>query len=321
MPEWKPTCFRIFRPGLLTTIQDLGRFGYQRFGISVAGAMDPWALICGNRLVGNPDAAAALEVTVIGPELVFEHRAIVAQTGGDFPVWLDGNQLPNWCATEVPAQSTLRIGERRSGARGYLAVAGGLDVPLVLGSRSTHLRSGLGGLGGVPLRKGDVVNGGPVPCDAPARIGLSIPPELRPPYSADPTLRVLPGPQSDAFLPKAFEALTQGRYLISPDADRMGYRLHGPPLPHHGDEILSDATPLGALQVPASHQPILLMADRQTTGGYPKMAVVISADIPLAAQLVPGDTVGFQAIGLEEARRIVRGVRDRLDAVLPPCRV
>jgi antagonist of KipI len=304
---------------LLTTIQDLGRFGYQRFGISVAGAMDPWALICGNRLVGNSDMAAALEVTVIGPELAFERRAIVAITGGDFPLWLNDNPVPNWRAVEVPAGGRLHIGERRSGARGYLAVAGGLDVPLVLGSRATHLRSGLGGLDGAPLRKGDVLHGGSLPHDAPARLGTSIPSALRPPYSDHPTLRVVPGPQADAFLSEAFRALTMGRYLISPDADRMGYRLHGPSLPHRGDELLSDATPLGALQVPGSHQPILLMADRQTTGGYPKLAVVISADIPLAAQLVPGDTVGFEMIGPEETRRIAREARDRLDAALPPC--
>jgi len=319
MHDLPPTRCRLLEPGLLTTVQDLGRVGYQRFGVPVAGPMDPWALRCANRLVGNPDNAAAIEVTIVGPSLLFERAAIVAWTGGDFPVSLNGAVIPGWQAVEIPAGSTLKIGTRQTGARGYLSIAGGIAVPPILESRSTHLRSGMGGLGGHALRAGDVLAGGEATPEAKGRVGCCIAPALRPGYSHSPTLRVIRGPQVEAFRPDAMDVLSRERYTISREADRMGYRLHGAPLEHRNSpDIVSDATPLGSLQVPASRQPILLMADRQTTGGYPKIAVVISADVPLAAQLVPGDTIGFTVVEVEEAQRVIREQYRELDLMLSP---
>lgn len=319
MSDGERARFAVVRPGLFTTVQDLGRPGYQRFGMPVGGAMDGIALRLANRLVGNADGAAGLEITLLGPELRFERPAVVALTGGEFSASLDGTPLPGWTALRVEAGSTLAVGERRSGARAYLAVSGGIDVPPVLGSRSTHVRSRTGGFEGRALAKGDVLTGG-APSHEPRRlVGRSVATADRPVYSSAPTLRVLLGPQAGAFSPEAVEALTGSRYTVSPRSDRMGYRLAGPPLAHEGRaDIVSDATPQGALQVPANRQPILLMADRQTTGGYPKIAVVISADLPLAAQLVPGDTVGFTLVVVEAARHFLREQHRLLAQALPP---
>ena len=318
-----PAQLQVLRPGLFTTVQDLGRWGFQRFGMPVGGAMDPFALRCANRLVGNADSAAALEVTVRGPELLFERGAVIAVSGGEWDISLDGVSVPGWTTVEVRPGSRVTIGERRSGARAYLAVAGGLNVPPVLGSRATHVRSRTGGLGGRVLTRGDVLNGAQPDSDAGDRIGRSVPTASRPAYSPSPTLRVVLGPQAEAFIPEALDILTQSRYVLSPQSDRMGYRLSGPSLVHAPanvgmPDVISDATPLGALQVPATHQPILLMADRQTTGGYPKLAVAISADIPLAAQLLPGDTIRFAVVGVAEAQQILREQHRLLDSVLPP---
>lgn len=317
MPE--PAQFRVIQSGFLSTVQDLGRYGFQRFGMPVGGAMDILALRLGNRLVGNPDSAAVLEITLQGPELTFETDSIIALTGADLSPTLNGNPVQNWTVLCVTRGSTLSFGERRNGARAYLAVAGGINVPLVLGSRSTHIRSRTGGIRGRALLKGDVLHGHPPSSDAWKSAGRALPSAAHPSYPPDATLRVVSGPQSDCFVPDALGTLVHGPYTISPQSDRMGYRLIGPPLPHaQAPNLISDATPPGAVQVPASHQPILLMADRPTTGGYPKIAVVISADLPLAAQLVPGDCIRFSLIEVSEAQVIVRDQRARLDAVLPP---
>lgn len=317
MGKPEPARFRVVRPGLLTTVQDLGRFGFQRFGMPVSGAMDTMALRLSNRLVGNPDEAAALELTVKGPELLFERDAVIALTGADLSAKIDAATVPLWTALNVTRGSTLSFGERRSGARAYLAVAGGIDVPVVLGSRATHLSSQTGGFAGRALAKGDQVVGGPPRPGAATCIGQTVPTTARPAYNTAPILRVVLGPQAEWFSTEAIEALVGGRYTVSPQSDRMGYRLIGPPLVHVGStEVVSDATPAGALQVPANQQPILLMVDRQTTGGYPKIAVVISADLPLAAQLLPGDTISFSIMEVREAQAIVREHRARLAAAL-----
>ena len=318
MPALEPACIEVIRPGFLTTVQDLGRTGYQRFGMPVGGAMDPIALCLANRLVGNADGAAALEITVKGPEILFVSDAIVALTGGDLSPMLNGKPARLWTAIWMSRGSTLSFGERESGARQYLAIAGGIDVPAVLGSRSTHLRSRTGGFSGRALAQGDIVSSGMPASRAARRIGESVPAKARPRYDRHPTLRVIPGPQDDGFAPEALETLVSSRYTISAESDRMGYRLTGPPLVHAaGADIISDATPLGALQVPQNQQPILLMADRQTTGGYPKIAVVITSDIPLAAQLMPGDTVGFSLTDLTGALNILREQRRWMDAAVP----
>lgn len=313
---------RILKPGLFTTVQDLGRPGYQRFGVSVGGAMDQWAHRLVNRLVGNPDEAATLEITLAGPHLQFEREGVIAIGGADLSPALDGSPLPMWTAVFVTAGAQLVFGPRRSGARAYLAVAGGLDLPLVLGSRATDLRSRLGGLDGRRLAENDALDGGRPATRAEDVIGRVLPADVRPTYRFEPTVRAVAGPQAERFHPEAFEVLQAGRYLVTPQSNRMGYRLTGAPLKHIGSsDMISDATPFGAIQVPGNQQPILLMADRQTTGGYPKIAVVVSADLPLAAQLAPGDALRFSLVDAVVAAAELREHHARLDRCLPPTTV
>jgi antagonist of KipI len=260
--------------------------------------MDPWSHRLANALVGNTAEAATLEITLVGPELEFEDERFVTVGGAQFAIEVDGKgQSPN-TAFIVPAGSRLQVGGRRAGARGYLAVSGGIAVPEVLGSRATHLVSRMGGVGGRALAVGDSLPLGPQG-------------EPRPGQGADAALpasdeaariRVLPGPHADRFSTDALDLLQSSDYTVTNDSDRMGFRLAGPRLTHTGSaDIISDATPLGVLQVPASGQPVLLMADRQTTGGYPNLATVISADIGLAGQLAPGDRIRFEVCTLQSA--------------------
>jgi antagonist of KipI len=289
---------RVLRPGLLTTVQDCGRWGLQARGVPPAGPMDPWAHRLANALVGNGGTAATLEITLMGPELEFEDERFVAVAGAQFAIDVDGQgQTPN-NAFLVPAGARLHVGQRRAGARGYLAVSGGIAVPGVLGSRSTHLVSRMGGMAGRPLAAGDSLPLGERGNPRPGQAGeVALPPSGRPAR-----IRVLPGPHSDRFVPGAMDALQSSAYTVARESDRMGFRLTGPRITHsNGADIISDATPVGVLQVPASGQPVLLMADRQTTGGYPNLATVISADIGLAGQLAPGDTIQFEACTLQEA--------------------
>ncbi len=309
----------IERPGLFTTIQDLGRYGYQRFGVSVSGAMDPWALTVGNRLLGNPDCAAGLEITLQGPELLFEQRLSIAITGADLSPASNGLALPMWTVVTMPAGSRLQFGLRRQGTRAYVAVAGGIEVPLLLGSRSTHVRSGLGGIGGRPLRKSDRLEVGSTHGLTAAREGRALAPSSRPQYRASPTLRVMPGPQVDYFIEEALHVLTTSAYRVTSESDRMGYRLEGGALPHRGSaDIISEAVTVGSIQVPSNRQPILLMADCQPTGGYTKLATMINADRHLAAQVGPGDHLSFVAITAREASILFRSSHAELDRLLPP---
>ena len=288
----------VVRPGLLTTVQDRGRWGLQARGVSPAGPMDPWAHRLANALVGNSAAAATLEITLIGPELEFEDERFVAVAGAHFAIDVDGKgQAPN-TAFLVPGGARLHVGPRRVGARGYLAVSGGIAVPEVLGSRSTHLLSRMGGMAGRALAPGDSLPLGEQGDPRPGQRG-----EVALPPSGQATrIRVLPGPHTDRFPLDAMDALQSSSYTVAKESDRMGFRLTGPHLAHaNGADIISDATPVGAVQVPASGQPVLLMADRQTTGGYPSLATVISADIGLAGQLAPGDCIQFEACTLQVA--------------------
>jgi antagonist of KipI len=288
----------VLKPGMLTTVQDLGRWGHQDSGVPVAGPMDEYSFRLANRLVGNPDTAAGLEVTLMGPEIEFEGAVTFAVTGAVFPLALDGTPVARHQAVTAAAGSRLAFGVRTLGARAYLAVAGGLDVPAVFGSRATHLLSAMGPLGGRPLTAGARLPVGSATIGAPmAGAPLSMP-------AGGARVRVAWGPQDDYFTAEARRILVSARFQITPQSNRQGYRLAGPALAHAlGADILSDATPVGSLQVPASGQPILLMADRQTTGGYPKIATVITADLPVAGQLAPGDWIEFAACDLDEARQ------------------
>lgn len=314
-----PPCIHVLRPGLFTTIQDLGRYGYQRFGVSVSGAMDRWALIVGNRLLGNPDNAAGLELTIQGPELFFEQAVSLAITGADLSPTSNGRSLPMWTVVAMPAGSRLQFGLRRQGARAYITMAGGIDGPLILGSRSTHVSSGVGSLAGRALKKGDHLGVGPEETACAQYVGRSLPVSHRPHYLHSPTVRVVPGPHTDRFTPEALHALTGNPYRVTSESNRMGYRLRGAELLHRASaDIVSDAVTFGTIQVPADRQPILLMADCQTTGGYATLMTMIAADRSLAAQLSPGDTISFLVITPEKASDIFRSSLAELDRLLPP---
>jgi biotin-dependent carboxylase-like uncharacterized protein len=290
----------VIKPGMLTTVQDRGRWGFQSRGVPVAGPMDPLSHRLANLLVGNDADAAALEITLLGPELEFETERVVAVAGAEFELTLDGRPASCGAAFVAAARTRLRFGARRSGARAYLAISGGVDTTPVLGSRSTHVISALGGFEGRALRAGDRL---PLGRNEPGRRTARAPadPLIEVPHGSA-RLRVLPGPQQDYFTDAALDALQSAPYVIGQHSDRMGFRLQGPALVHvRGADIISDATPLGALQVPASGQPILLMADRQTTGGYPKIATLIAADLPIAGQLGPGDTITFEVCSARQA--------------------
>lgn len=289
-------------PGPFATVQDLGRYGFQRFGVAVSGAMDECALRIANMLVGNPDGTAAIEFTLLGGTYEVEAAGCrIAIAGGEFPITIDGKPAAAYCSHTLRRGSRIAIGQARHGVRGYLAVAGGLDLPEVLGSRSTHLRSGLGGLDGAPLSAGSRL---PVALDMPPE-GPDhwLPPELWP--AGDGVVRVVMGPQDDLFTEAGKATFLSGSYRVLPDSDRMGYRLNGPEVEHADDyNIVSDGIARGSVQIVGSGQPIVLLADRQTTGGYAKIATVISADLPLLAQLRPGNSVRFEAVSLAEAEAL-----------------
>jgi antagonist of KipI len=269
--------------------------------------------------VGNSDRAAVLELTLKGPELQFEQNTVIAITGADLSPTINGGNIPRWESIVIPKNSRLRFGTPRTGSRAYLAIAGGIDVPLVLGSRSTHCASETGGFAGRQLKQGDVLCSGKPGPFVDRLIGTRLPIQLLPRYTRPAPLRIMPGPQQNFFSERSFSALTTATYTVSPQSDRMGYRLTGPKIVRKGStQFISDSTAMGVLQVPSDGQPILLMADRQTTGGYPKIAVVISADLSLAAQLAPGDSISFIPCAITQAQTALRQQRAQLDAALRP---
>jgi antagonist of KipI len=289
---------RVNRAGLLTTVQDTGRWGYQGRGVPVAGPMDLFSHRIANAMVGNDASAATLEVTLMGPHLEFTDDRMVAVTGAEF------EDVPAGAPFRLSSAQTLTFGARRRGARAYVAISGGIDVPVVLGSRATHLPSGMGGFEGRALKAGDTLRLGP---PKGVRQGQGPPEGEHYVLGSAATLRVLPGPQANRFVRGALEVLTSQPYRIHPDSNRVGYRLTGARLQHAGGaDIISDATPIGSVQVPASGEPILLMADRQTTGGYAKIATVITADLSLAGQLAPGDEIRFVVSSGDEALEAIR---------------
>lgn len=302
----------VIRPGLRTTVQDEGRWGSQARGVPVAGPMDPFSHRLANALVGNARTAATLEIALAGPELEFDDERVVAVTGGAFALAADGCGVPHGRPFLVAPRTRLLFGARGAGARAYLAVEGGFDVPLVLGSRATHVPSGIGGWTGRALARGDRIPLGPVsPLHRGVRrLGAAAP-------SDGPRLvRVLPGPDLERFADEALDDLQADSYVVANDSDRIGYRLIGRPLRHtRGADIISDATPVGSIQVPASGHPVLLMADGPTTGGYTRIATVIRADIGVAGQASPGDSLSFRVCTPAEALAALIANEQRLMAV------
>jgi antagonist of KipI len=301
------------KPGLFTTTQDLGRPNAIASGVPPGGAMDRFALRAANLLAGNEEGAAALECTLSGPQLVALRSCLVAIAGADFDPQVNGQAAAMWTGIFLSEGDELTFAGRRSGARAYIAVAGGVAGDRWLGSVSTYMPAERGGMHGRLLAGGDVVAVAGEPA-APAVSGRRLGENLRPDY-ADHKLRAIAGPHIKRLDAAGRKALFGSVFKVSRDADRMGYRLEGSGLEASGDELLSFGLVSGAVQVPRSGQPILLMADHQTAGGYPVVATVVSASMPIAAQLLPGDLVSFAEVSVEAALRMRAAQRAALDSL------
>ena len=300
----------VLTAGSRLTIQDLGRRGSQRFGVSVSGVLDLQAAVLANRLVGNPASSAVFESLFGGMSLVFDADTKIAITGAEVTVDVDGHDLPIWETLIVPADAVLNISVPTVGLYVYVAVAGGLDIPSVLGSRSTHAASGIGGLDGRALASGDIL---PIGDEADGMLrpsaGATSPDVIVPACrETDQRIRVTAGPQFDAFDDDAKSSFLASNFTINNLTDRQGARLDGAEIPAIGakHDIVSDPAYMGAVQVPADGKPIILLADRQPTGGYAKIASVISADLPSVVQKAPGSDIAFELIEVEQAQELAR---------------
>ncbi len=289
---------RVAKPGFFTTIQDLGRYDCAHLGISPAGAADPLSFRIANLLVGNDANAPALEMTLLGAALEFEESAVVAFTGATCAGRAAGVEVPANTAFELPAGTVLECGSMIDGARCYLAVQGGFDIPLIMGSAATFVPGRFGGFQGRSLQEGDVLQVRQHESGGVRSLRPGVLDSLRAPGA----LRVTRGPQQDWFAPEAFEQLSSTPYSVSEQSDRRGLRLEGAVvLQREQSELLTDGIPLGAIQVPQDGQPIILFVDQQTTGGYPKIASVIAADLHHVGQLRPRDQVRFTEVSVAEA--------------------
>lgn len=308
---------RVIKPGVLTTVQDLGRPGYQRFGVAVGGALDGFAARVVNLIVGNAPGAALLEIAQVGPELIFTEAAVVAWTGGDFDVRVDAEELPRDRAVRIAAGETVNFGVARRGMRAWLAIAGGIDAPVVMGSRATYRRAGLGGWHGRPLLAGDELKLLPPGDDnaAAARMlasrrcaAWSIRPETLGQQAAGNVVRAVPGPEWDWFGDEAHRQFFSVEWEATREADRMGVRLTGPTLMMlKPREMISAAVNTGVVQIPPSGQPIVLLPSRQSVGGYPRIAAVAGVDIGRFAQLRPGEKIRFEQITVQTAHALWLG--------------
>jgi antagonist of KipI len=299
----------VARAGFLTSVQDLGRVGYRQFGVSLGGTLDAFALRVANLLVGNEESAAGLEVTLGGLQLPFADERIVAWCGGEFDVRVGSTSLPAGHAALINAGEELKFNHPKTGCRCWLAISGGIDVPTVLGSRSTDLRASFGGFEGRALRDGDVIGlgarpGSPIP--ATTISSWSAPEPWSQTADSAPALRFVAGADWNRFNASPLQRFTSEAFAVSPDSDRMGVRLAGPELrPTNHAELISEAVAPGTIQVPPSGKPILLLGDCQTIGGYPKIAHVITVDLSIAAQLRAGDQVRFSEVSIADAHRVL----------------
>ncbi|NPV69026.1 MAG: 5-oxoprolinase subunit PxpB [Firmicutes bacterium] len=308
--------FEVLDGGFLTTVQDYGRFGYQQFGMPPSGAMDRFSLPVANLLVGNSPDAAGLEVTYVGPRLRALRPVLVAVTGAEFEPTVNGRLVPQWESIELREGDVLEFGVPQAGCRAYIAVAGGIAVPVVMGSRSTYLRGAVGGIEGRRLASGDRIATLIPETGVFAATGSSMPDRLRPRFGREWVVRAVPGPQADHFTRAGIDTLFSAAWTVTGQSDRMGMRLKGPRVEHAGKpDIISDGIPHGAIQVPGEGQPIVMLADRQTTGGYPKIATVIGPDIDLLGQARPGDTVFFRPTTVEQAHEVLRTYSATLSAI------
>ena len=304
---------RVLEPGALTTVQDLGRPGHLRYGIPPSGPIDRAAFVVANRLAGNAAGAAGLECTVLGPRFVAEVPCAIAVTGAAMPLTVNGAEAPGWTTLILESGDVVKLGAARAGVRAYVAFSGGVDVPAVLDSRSTYVRGRLGGLDGRALRKDDRLA-----LFAAARPSVRRARErARSAFDDEPEIRVVLGPQADRFTDDGLRTFLGSAYEMLPQSDRMGARLRGERIAHTaGHDILSDGIALGSIQVPGDGQPIALLVDRQSTGGYTKVATVCSFDIGRLGQVKPGRRLRFRAVELGDAQRTLREWRASFDDVL-----
>ncbi len=306
----------ILHAGMFTTVQDLGRFHYQQYGVPVGGAMDKNALRMINMLVGNEENEAGLEITIMGPKLLIKKTTLLAIGGADMEPLLNGERIPLWHPILAEEGSMLCLGKAKSGCRAYVTFAGGININRTMGSKSTYIRAALGGIEGRMLKKGDYFQIG-TGAEVASRFIQNLQEEKRiktkwaicnnalPKYKKHPILRVITDFEYDQFTEESIKSFFSKEYKVSNYADRMGYRLDGDVLNRVEEiEILSSPVTFGTIQVPNGGQPIILMADRQTTGGYPRIGNVISVDLPLLAQLKPGDYVTFEKITMEDAAQL-----------------
>jgi len=297
--------FKVINPGMLSLIQDAGRYGFHRMGITTGGPFDSYSFTWANQLCENQDSAACLEILAGGLVLESQIKTQVAITGADVPIKINDNQVEGWCTQTVVPGDRISIGYATAGCRAYFAVVGGIQSPLIFGSASTVVREGLGGLhkNGQPLQQGDIL-----PCHTKQIANMhSIPEQHRLIFNTDVTeVRMVLGYQYTQFSASQLDQFFSAEYTISPQSDRMGYRLKGPAIKPPNSEMLSEGICLGAVQLPADGQPIILLCDRQTIGGYPKLGSVLSLDIAKLAQLMPGRKLRFTPIDIDRAQNLLR---------------
>ncbi|WP_064094387.1 5-oxoprolinase subunit C family protein [Rossellomorea aquimaris] len=310
----------VVKSGLLSSIQDSGRYGFQRYGVIVSGSMDPLAHKIANLLVGNQEDEATIEITLVGPVLTFQKTSLISICGGDLSPSINGEPVPLWRSLLIKAGSELRFGPSKNGCRSYLSVAGGVELTPVMKSKSTYLRAGIGGFEGRPLKANDELKIGPLSKSSAdivdyltpflkersfTEIDWSISSEFISTHQPDQPIRVIEGPEYKHFTKESQQHFFQQPFKVSPQSDRMGYRLSGSPLKLEKDfDMISEAVTFGTIQVPADGNPIILLADRQTTGGYPRIGHVASIDLPIIAQTKPGEKLSFTSITHEEAQQL-----------------
>ena len=296
---------RVLKGGMLTTVQDLGRTGYQSQGFGVAGVMDVRSFKIANLLLDNPENEAVLEFTLIGPTLQFTSATIVAITGGDFQPTINGEPAPMYTALYMNKGDILKFGSARTGSRGYIAFSSYLDIPVVMGSRCTNLKSRIGGFKGRKLMADDYIGFRIKRRYLPFFLSRKL--DINEFDQESATLRVVMGPQDDMFSPQGIETFLNSEYTVTSDFDRMGCRLDGPFIaPKTTSDIISEGIALGSIQVPSHGKPIILLADRQTTGGYAKIATVATVDIPKLVQRKTDHKIRFRAISVQEAQELYR---------------
>jgi biotin-dependent carboxylase-like uncharacterized protein len=309
----KVAAFEVLEPGILTTIQDLGRYGFSQFGVPPSGALDTFSYRVSNLLVRNQQGEACLETTVMGPKLKTLREVVIAITGGDLSPTLNGEPLEMWRTHVLVEGDIINFKKLRRGCRAYLAASGGLILPQVMGSRSTYLSGKFGGLDGRALRKGDILYTPDIRSPL-SQLGIRFPGDWIPQFDKEAVLKVIPGPQDHHFTERGLQALSSSLYRVTPQCDRMGVRLDGPKIERRSDvdeSIISEGLIAGAIQVPGDGKPIIILTEL-VTGGYTKIATVITTDLPKVAQLKPGDQVRFVPVSIEEAHHILREQEEQL---------